>query len=159
MFDAKDIIGDAVKRAVKLFSARTRGDVVAWVEIETTAGFTRESPHWRQFDKRVRRDYRRASGVVLWPVNGTGLKLLTTDEQLNMRSIARQRRALRQMTRDIVELQSLPDKELTDHQRNTKHRKIDQARTARRAVLYSDRLGHQLAKPTEIGIPRPPRSR
>jgi hypothetical protein len=155
MFEEKDIIGDAVRRAVKLFQQRKRGDVVAWAEINETAGFDKTSPHWSQFDKRFRRDFRRDTGIVLWPVNGVGLQLLTVKDQLHMRSIARARRATRQMTRDLIELRAIPDRELSDHDRQVKYRKIDQSRQARRGVLYSARLGHVLARPNKTGMPRP----
>jgi len=154
IFDAKDIISDAVARVVRLLSPRLRGDVVSWGEIETAAGFERESTHWTSFNRRMRRIFRQNTGIVLWPVVSVGLKLLTTDEQLNMRSISRQRRAIRQLTRDVVELKALPDAELSDHQRNAKRRKIDQTKNARRAVIYSDRLAHQLMRPIDTGMPR-----
>lgn len=154
MFDEKDIIGDAVKRALKLFRTHTRGETVPWEEIEETAGFDRESPHWRQFDKRTRRDFRRETGIVLWPINGTGLQLLSVHDQLHMRSIARQRRATRQMTRDVVELKAIPDSELGSHDRRVKHQKIEQARSGRRAVVASLRAGHTLMRPDRIGLPR-----
>lgn len=155
MFDAKDVIGEAVARAVKLFAAHKRGDIVPWSQVEAVAGFTRESPQWTQFNKRFRRDFRRASGVVVWPVNGVGLKLLTHAEQLVVPLQKRQARALRQVTRGMKELGSLPDAELTEHQRAAKHRKLDQAKAARRAVLYSQRIGHKLARPSSPDLPRP----
>lgn len=159
MFEPKDVISDAVASAVKIITPRKRGEIIAWEQIETAAGFGRESPHWGAFNKRMRRQVRQDTGIVLWPVNGIGLKLLSTEEQLHMRSIARQRRAIRQMTRDLVELKALPDKELSDHQRTVKYRKIDQGRTARRAVLYSDKLAHMLSKPSTRDVPRTPRSK
>ena len=154
MFASKDVISDAVARVVSLLSPHKRGDVVSWEQIETAAGFERESTHWSAFNRRMRKCFRQNTGIVLWPVNGIGLKLLTTDEQLNMRSISRQRRAIRQLTRDVIELKALPDSELSDHQRNAKRRKIDQTKNARRAVIYSDRLAHQLMRPIDTGMPR-----
>lgn len=154
MFDAKDIIGDAVKRTVALFSQHKRGDVIPWQTIESISGFSRESPHWTQFNKRFRRDFRKETCIVVWPINGVGLKLLTHLEQLTVPLQKRQARALKQVRRGMKELAALPDAELTDHQRSVKHRKLDQAKTASRAVLYSARLGHQLAKPTDTGVPR-----
>jgi hypothetical protein len=153
MFDAKDIIGDATKRAVKLFLAHKAGDVIPWIEIEKTAGFDRESPHWVQFSKRFRRDFMRASGIEVWPVNGVGLKLQTAEEQV--KNDKRIHRALRQTTRSIKALRALVGrKDATAQQREMAHRKIDQQKTTRRGVLYSCRLGSQLAKPTSAGLPR-----
>lgn len=154
MFNAKDVITDAVNRATGAMAAYKRGDVVAWQLIESLAGFARYTQHWPAFMRRVKRDVRRGRGITLVAVNGVGLKLETANEQLHDRSIRRHRRACRQMRMDIVELQALPDRELTVHERTAKHRKIDQAKHGRRAVLYSLRLGHTLAKPSSTGIPR-----
>jgi hypothetical protein len=153
MFEAKDIIGDAVRRAVKLFAARKRGDVVAWAEIEATAGFGKDSPHWVAFNKRFRRDFLNASGIAVWPVSGTGLQLCTHEFQLKHLPLARQRRACRQFTKSLNAVLSLPDKELTDHQRVMKSHKIEQLRAARRKVLHSVRLGHLFLRPSNTGIP------
>ena len=155
MFEAKDVIGDAAKRAVALFESHTRGDVVPWQAVFAAAGFDRNSPHWTQFNKRFRRDFREKTGIVVWPVNGVGLKLLTPKEQLEIPLARRQSRALRQVRRGLKELAALPVELLSDHEQEVRRRKLDQARAASRAVLYSVRLGHKLLKPTDNGIPRP----
>lgn len=153
MFVEKDIIGDAVRRSVKLFAQYHRGEIVGWEEIEETAGFDRFSPHWHAFSKRARRDFREETGIVLWPVTGIGLELLTIKDQLHRRSISRQRRATRQMTRDLIELRAIPDRELSEHDRRLKYSKIDRARQARRSVLYAVRVSHILARPSSTGVP------
>ena len=153
MFEAKDVIGEAVSRAVTLFTSHTRGDVVPWALIEAAAGFGRLSPHWAQFNKRFRRDFRNRSGVEVWPVPGVGLKLCTPDEQIRDVPERRQARSLRQLTRAVAAVKAMPDRELTDHQRVFKSHKLAQAREARRAVLQSVRLGHKLAKPSSSGLP------
>lgn len=155
MFTAKDIIGNAVDAAVAAFLTLPRGVVIPWGEIEAVAGFDRESPHWRQFDKRWRRRFLRTTGVHLGPVNGVGLKLLTTQEQLHDRSVMRHRKAYRQLHREAVELAALPDAELTTHQRDVKHRKIDRVQEVQRVVSASNNLAHLLARPSSSGMPRP----
>jgi hypothetical protein len=154
MFDAKDVITNAVKAVTKAVLERNRGAVVGWPEIESAAAFTRESVHWSSFVRRLKRDLRDNAGLTLCAVKSVGYKIETVDEQLHARSIRRHRRARRQLDADVKELDALPEKELSDHQRNLKHRKIDQTKTTRRTVDYSLRLGHKLAKPTSIGLPR-----
>jgi len=151
VFQESDVIGDAVERAVRLLRGYERGDVVPWHAVERAAGFDRESGHWTQFIKRVRRDLLENPGVKLRAVNGVGLKLLTHEEQVL--DLSRQRRACRQLTRGITELISLPDAELSDHQRQAKARKLDSARQGRRKVLAAIRVGHDVARPSATGIP------
>lgn len=157
MFEAKDIIGDAVARAVKLFAAHKRGDVIPWATIESAAGFDKESPHWTAFNQRFRRDFERNHGIAVWPVTGVGLKLCTHEFQLLELPLLRQKRACRQFTRSMRAVTALPDKELTTHQRVLKSQKLEQLRSGRRKVLHSVKLGHQLAKPTTSDMPRPKR--
>lgn len=153
MFEAKDVIGEAVERAVSRIGRRKRGDTVTWEDVEDAAGFDRDSPHWTQFLKRVRRDILKGpGGIKLAAVPGVGLKLMTVSEQVN--DLSRQRRARRQLNRGIGELKAVPDRELSDHERQAKHRKIDLARTARRGADYALRVGRQLMKPSSSGVPR-----
>jgi hypothetical protein len=155
MFDPKDEITNAVTVITQTVVSRNRGAVVAWPEIEKKAGFKRGEKHWSAFVRRLKRDLRDKHGLTLCAVKGVGYKVETVDEQLNDRSIRRHRRARRQVVADVKDLAALPDTLLSDHQRTAKHRKIDQGKTARRAVDYSLRLGHQLAKPSSSGLPRP----
>lgn len=154
MFDAKDVITDAVNAVVLVMRRYGRGDVVPWPLIESTAGFARQTQHWTAFVRRLKRELRHGRGVTLTAIPGVGWRIDTQGQQLHDRSIRRQRRAVRQMTMDVVELKALPDEELSDHERTTKYRKIDRAKQGRRGVLYSLRVGHQLAKPTSTGLPR-----
>lgn len=147
----------AVAAVLDIARQHKRGDLIPWPTIERAAGFVRYTQHWSAFIVRLKRDFRQATGVVLWAEPNAGLRLLSVADQLHARSIKRQQRATRQLTRDLVELDSLPPAELSDHERQVKARKIDQARAGRRGVLYSLRIGHQLARPTDSGIPRPPR--
>lgn len=155
MFDPKDRITNAVAAVTECVVARNRGAIVAWKEVEQKAGFRRGETHWSAFVRRLKRDLREKHGLTLCAVKSVGYKIETVDEQLNDRSIRRHRRARRQVDLDVKELAALPNDLLSDHQRTVKHRKIDQGKTARRAVDYSLRLGHQLAKPSSTGMPRP----
>jgi hypothetical protein len=154
MFDTNDFITKAVQAVTSLILSRERGAVLAWPDVEGSAGFTRRSSHWSAFVRRLKRDLRDNSGLTLHALPGVGYKIETVDEQLNARAIRRHRRARRQLDADVKELAALPDTLLSDHQRGVKHRKIDQGKTARRAVDYSLRLGHKLAKPSQTGLPR-----
>jgi hypothetical protein len=82
MFEEKNEIGDAVTRAMEFFKTRKRLDVVPWRAIEELAGFDRLHPHWVQFNKRFRRDFLRETGILVWPVNGVGLELVSHKDQL-----------------------------------------------------------------------------
>jgi hypothetical protein len=73
---------------------------------------------------------------------------LRVDDTLHRRSIARHRRAVKQLTKDMRELDALPDAELTDRQRELKARKVAASREERRAVLRGLRAAHSLLKPT-----------
>jgi hypothetical protein len=154
-FKAKDVISEAVKRTLALLATCKRGDVVPWERIEAVSGFRRGSQHWPAFNRRMRRDFLRQTGILLFhfPPND-GLKVCTTDEQLNAAPQSRQKRALRQFTRSAVEVAATPDKELTDHQRVGKSVKLEQLRRGRKDVLRTVRLGAQLAKPTTANVPR-----
>lgn len=146
VFKAKDIISEAVERALELFRGYARGHVVPWLLIEETTGLSRESSHWTAFNKRFRRDFLNETGVLVWPVAGEGLKLVTEQEQLGRCQDARRRRSLRQLTRAVTELRALPDDSLSEHERSVKQAKLDQSRTARRAVLYATRAGDILTR-------------
>lgn len=154
MFDENDVIGAAVGRCLVLLRDFKRGDVLPWKRIESAAGFERYSTHWTQFLKRVRRDFLASSGITLWPVSGVGLKLHTHQEQLHDRDLSRQRRALRQQSKNVAELRATPDHELTDHQREAKARKLENARAGRKKILAGVRLAHALMRPSSSGVPR-----
>lgn len=153
-FAEKDIITDAVTRVMEVLDQFARGEVCSWERIETAAGFDRESSHWSAFVMRLKRRHRRERGIVLFAVSGVGFKLLTTDEQLNMRSEHRLKKAIRQLTRDREELRCTPDVELSHFQRVQKTGRIEQTTAARKAVLRSKRGGDALMKPTTKNMPR-----
>lgn len=152
MFTAKDVITNAVNDTMKLLRTRKRGDTATWAELERAAGFTRESPHWTAYDRRFRRDFLNESGIKLFAVNGVGLKLMTHEEQLFDKS--RQQRANRQLWRGNKELTALPSRELSDHQRQIKSRRLDVGHNARRVALYTAVLAGKLSRPTSNGIPK-----
>lgn len=154
MFDAVDEIGTAVARGLRLLADHKRGDTVGWSAIEAAAGFARDTQHWPQFFKRLRRDFLNRAGVCLWPVNGVGMKLLTVAEQLNERAASRRRRAVRQMTRDRQELQAIPSSELNNSQKYQRAAQLEYAKAARRAVMASVRKGNVLVRENKSGVPR-----
>lgn len=148
-------VAAAVDRAVKLIrSGYRRGDVAPWAEIEGAAGFARGSQHWPAFRHRLLRDFRRQTGIVLWPQNGVGWKLLTVDEQLRERSQKRHRRARRQLHKDAVELAALPDSELSARQREERARRVEAAREKVRDIERVRRRGEALLAATVSTLPR-----
>jgi len=141
-----------------LLDGYTRGQVCPWETIETAVGFDREHSHWTAFRDRLLRDFLQSSGIALWAVAGVGWKLLTYDEQLAERSRKRQRRAYKQIKRDIREIAALPVSELSDHQRNAKAMLIEIARNnLRRLRQGSKRASVIEAATTSLPVrgPRP----
>lgn len=141
-------IAPAVGRALKLLKGRQRGDVVLWEALEAVAGFGRADGPWTHFNRVLRRRFLKDTGILVWPVAGEGLQLVSCEDQLHRCQFARQRRARRQLTRAIVELKALPNSELSAHDRIVKHRKLEQARTARKAIKYSLQVVTVLNRPS-----------
>ena len=154
MFDANEHTTAGVNLMAAAVAKLKRGDILHYETVAKIAGIVRSSSNWTQFIQRLRRRLQLSRGVTLTAVPNVGYRLDPVTDQLHARSIRRQRKAVRQMDRDVKELDALPDRELSEHQRVVKHRKIDQGKTGRRAVLYSLRLGHKLGKPNGSGIPR-----
>lgn len=152
-FNPCPAVDEAVRVGLNLVGGYARGDVVPWATLEAAVGFVRYTEHWGAFLHRMRRDFRNVTGIVLWPVRDVGLELLTINDQLHKRSIARHRRAVKQLTKELRELDALPDGELTQHQQEVKARKLMKARDERRAVLRGLREGHSLLRPSKTGVP------
>lgn len=150
---AKDVITDAVGRAVELAAGYSRGQVIPWVQIEA-AGFPRDHTHYPAFSRRFRAAVRSTRGINMHAVPGVGLKLLTLEEDVNTRSLGRRRRASRQLWRDSEELRAIPDAELPEKLKDMKYRRIDGTRVARRKVLQAERIAAALAmvKPAVRGL-------
>ena len=153
LIESKDVINDAVTRGLAFLAGFKRGDTVPYAALDAVAGFDRDSPHWGSFRRRVGRDLLNTRGILIRPVPNVGWRLL--DKDAHVLDLTRPKKAGRQMTRQIIELSALPDKELSDHQRNVKHRKLDLAKSGRRAVRYTTRVGHMLARPRVPDLPRP----
>lgn len=153
-----DEIDCALSRGLAVFKGRPRGTLVPWHELESAIGFERYTLHWPALWFRLKRDFRRQTGVVLWAVNGKGAKLLTLDEQLAWRSRKRHKRAARQLQKDQVELASLPDAELSDRQRWEKSVRLDMARRRRNDIYTSLRRADRLTQPSAVSQPRGRRS-
>ena len=154
MFDENEHTTNGIRLMLAAVARMNRGDVILYTTVAKLTGINRQSPNWTQFIRRLRRELRQTRGVTLTFVTNVGYRLDPVKDQLHTRSIHRQRKALRQMDRDVKELDCLPNQELSDHERAVKCRKIDQGKTGKRAVLYSLRLGHKLSKPSGNGIPR-----
>lgn len=153
LFHEDGTIEAAVGRVLDVLRPMQRGEILLWATIEVYAGFDRESPHWSAFRHRLLRDFRKETGIVLWPVKIVGWKLLTIDEQINWRSRKRMRRAARQLHRDMIELRAIPDAQMTDRQRQERavreQRAHSQMLAVRRAARVQDMFGqaHRSTRP------------
>lgn len=116
LFTRKKVITEAVDRAMLMLEPLKRGQVAPWEGLESAAGFNRTSPHWASFRLRLLRDFRRKTGIVLWPMHGEGWKLLTIDEQIRWRNQKRMKRAARQLRRNTIELQAISNTEMSTRQ-------------------------------------------
>lgn len=153
---AKDVITDAVRRALALAAGFRRGEVLAWHALEAAAGFVREHTHWKAFDRRFRRDLRRQRGINMLAVPGVGLKLLTPDEDVNLRSEKRRAKASRQLSRDVTELRAIPLGDLTPGLIEKRTRRVQLTSAARRRVLFAERVERAAAAAGDGGLYRKP---
>lgn len=152
-FERKAAVTAGVEAAVRLLASLTRGDVLTWAEIERGTGFHRGHTHWGAFVRRLKAASL-AAGVCLWATPNVGFRLLTNDEALNWRQRQRQKRAARQLIRDVKELRAVPDKELSTHQRVAKSARIDLSRDALRRVRGAAAKAAILSKPSGSDMPR-----
>lgn len=138
--EKSDVIRSAVERVIDVLRPMKRDQVLPWAAVESLAGFDRLSPHWSTFRHRLLRDFRKETGIVLWPVRALGWKLLTVEEQLSWRSRQRRRRAARQLHRDEVELLSIPDDQLNKNQQVERAIRAQRARQQMLSVRRSNKV-------------------
>lgn len=139
-FTEVELIRTAIGSAMSLLRQAKRGQLVLWAVIEHESMISRESQHWPQFWRRLQRDFRRETGIVMWAKRGTGVKLLTIDEQITWRSRKRHRKAARQLFKDIVELEAMPVEQLTERQQHERSMRVRIAKQQRKEVLLSCRI-------------------
>lgn len=149
---AKDVITEAVNRAVRLAAQHNRGDVIPWGSLVAAAGFDRDHTHWPAFDRRFRKTVQRTRGINMLAVPGVGLKLLTPDEDVKVRSEKRRGRASRQLSRDATELQAIKLSDLTPPLIIERTRRVRLSRDARRRVLHAERVERTVAKGGDRGL-------
>jgi len=154
LFEQKDVITEAVERTKKLLARFRRGQVCPWEALEEAAGFDRNSPHWSAYRARLIRDFRHETGIELDPVYGVGWKLPTVVEQMHDLVMKRERRAVRQAFRAIKVLKAIPDKEMTQHQRESRAVRLSIAREAHRRMKLGSRRVSMLGQPTSSGLPQ-----
>lgn len=121
--------------AVVRFAANLgRGDTLRLTSIEQLSGCERYTGRWNAIVRKVRLAVLRDRGIALRPITNVGYRLCEHDEQLRYCSRNRQRRAIRQLGRGLLEVDALPPAELTDHQQHLRALMVQQLRTERRQV-------------------------
>lgn len=151
----KDVLKEMANAAYERAKELDRGDVIPWEAIEEAAGIERYSEHWTSVIKKLKRKFLDERGIALWAVAGVGLKLTTKDEQLNLITVKRQRRAVRQMSRSLQELGALPSLELTNNQRRLQAYRLDEMHRTRRLMKRSIRHQGEEVRKTEVNPRRP----
>jgi hypothetical protein len=133
-----------------------RGDNVPWSVFEGSIGCARTDPLFQQPFQRVRRDFRRETGIVMWPVGGNGgMRLLTIKEQLDLPVAKRRAKALRQHTKMRNEVSALPDEQLSARQRMVKEFQLKEVTEGRRALLRQIHHADNALTDKESCVPRP----
>ena len=125
----------------ELFAPKNRGELVSHAEIEKASGLKRSDPKGRyhKIMEDVKKWHRATRGITLHSEVGVGYSLGTPDQQLNEMT-RRTRRARRQVTRGIKDVESLPDDHATDHQRKLRDVKVAEGERLARETRDSTRL-------------------
>jgi hypothetical protein len=130
-----------------------RGEVIPHAMIAGLTGMVKDSDEWKWMIVRLKKMFLRQLNIVLWSSHKEGYKLLTHQEQLVFAPQKRTKKAIRQINKSIKETAALPDRELSDHQRNMKYNQLRAAAESRREVRSRQRTQEIFSKPTE-GLPR-----
>ena len=106
-------INRAALEAMKKVSAKAEpGDVIQWADLEKATGWKRHDSKFRSAVAKLRRDILKDRKIAVWHERGVGLKLLTPDETIHTQGPRRSRRASRQLTRGIREIESVDTESL-----------------------------------------------
>lgn len=119
MFELREDIQRQIDAVYEITEGLQRGDVLTHADIGSVLGLSPHEGSWGHIVGRVRRRLERERGIATWPETTVGYKLLTTDEQLKVLAW-RARKANRQYRRAYRSVESLPEKDLTFHQRKAR---------------------------------------
>jgi hypothetical protein len=155
VFETKPVILDLAELLYARAGQLDRGDVLRTEEVEVVTGCVRYEDCWTTLLKKFRRLMLDRRHIALWPVPGVGYRLCTKDEQLNLITVARQRRAARQLSRSLREVGAMPNRELTLHQQRVRALKVRQMLATRRQIKAQVREQERTTRRSDTPPPRP----
>lgn len=140
-------IAKACESLMLLFLTKERGQLATHDEIEKATGFGREdkkSPYYR-IVQMVGKKHQEERGISIINEVMVGYTLATAEEQLHILA-EKARRGRRQIVRGCIAVESLPDDDATDHQRQIRDALATSGRSAASAILQSNRLNEFLMR-------------
>lgn len=148
MFKVNEANGAAVDAAYKVLDQYGRGDVVPHSELSAAVGHVWPSPEYFRLVRAARDRYRDTAGVWSREVPGLGFRLLTVEESLTTEQSHRARRAKRQVKIASKVADSIPEREMSFHQRKLREAVLESTRQAARKIAEEQRHMAWLARPT-----------
>lgn len=143
----------AVDALAEFLLRHSRGQTVAWEQIDATIDCSHESARGRHVVNRARARLQRDHNLVTRSEIRVGIELLTHKEAARWVPIHRHRRAARQLHRGIREMRAVDTVRLSDHERRLHamqlHRMLEERRECRKSAR-----DHEANKPAE-SLPRP----
>lgn len=124
-----------------------RGEILTHESIRGVLGVEPHEGRWDHVVGRVRKRLLRERGVATWPETNVGYKLLTTKETLERLPHLRIRKARSQARRLQREVTSLPEANLTVHQRQRKAFLEDRIRDMKRTLRREQKVLAALLRP------------
>lgn len=137
---------------VRIVRERGRGCEITHGEIHAVTGLDPNTERWGNFVRLMKARCRRELGIVVWCKKNHSFHALTLQEQLEIPSRARTRRARRQVRRAIREVQSTPDADLSVHQRAVKAQTIEALGTQSKQILRQARVIEAIKPSSAFGF-------
>ena len=123
-----------------------RGQVVPYSKIERAIGMRRDTERGKYVLQKARRRIRKERDIVIRPEVSVGWRMLTDTEAAKIVPHDRQRRAVRQIRRGLVECQSVRAERLTPRERQLLAANMQAMEAERReisAALRADTKGRK----------------
>lgn len=141
--------GSIDRTVTKLFdrsASMERDGIMTYDWIKQVGRIERGDRSWNSVVKKLRRRFRKERGITLVCEANVGFRLASTDDQLHVCPERDSLRGMRALRRAAEHAESLPDHELTPHQRTTKNSVVQHNKRARRAILRARREDAALFK-------------
>lgn len=132
-FKSKTEITQAVDALIRLFSAKQRGDLVYYADIESAA-VERFTPSYNTIMTKFRKRLLKERQIACRCENGVGVRLLHINEQVQHCALDRQKRIRNQASKGIAEVYAAPDESLSDSMRLLKTKQVQELRRVRTAA-------------------------